>query len=59
MLEGWTSPANKTQFARVDLSVAEGRYVIRPTGAQGSHILGGLSRANALAVVPPEITEVE
>lgn len=58
VLEGWASPANKTQFARVDLSVAEGRYVIRSTGAQGSHILGGLSRANALAVVPPEITEV-
>lgn len=58
VLEGWMSPADKTQFARVELSVADGRYVIRPTGAQGSHILGGLARANALAVVPPETTEV-
>jgi molybdopterin molybdotransferase len=57
-LEGWKSPAEKTQFARVEISVADGRYVIRPTGAQGSHILGGLARANGLAVVPPETTEV-
>ncbi len=59
VLEGFSSPAGKTQFARVDLDVADGHYVIRPTGAQGSHILGGLSRANALAVVPPEVTQVE
>ena len=58
VLEGFTSPANKTQFARVDLDVADGQYVIRPTGAQGSHILGGLARANALAVVPPDVTAV-
>ena len=59
VLEGFASPANKTQFARVDLDVADGQYVIRPTGAQGSHILGGLARANALAVVPPDVTAVE
>jgi len=59
VLEGFASPANKTQFARVDLDVADGQYVIRPTGAQGSHILGGLARANALAVVPPDVTQVE
>lgn len=59
VLEGFPSPEGKTQFARVDLDVADGRYVIRPTGAQGSHILGGLARANALAVVPPEVTQVD
>ena len=59
VLEGFASPEGKTQFARVDLDVADGRYVIRPTGAQGSHILGGLARANALAVVPPEVTQVD
>lgn len=56
--EGFTSPAEKTQFARVRLDVAEGRYVVAPVGAQGSHIMGGLARANALAVIPPEVTDV-
>jgi molybdopterin molybdotransferase len=58
VLDGFASPGGKTQFARVDLDVVDGQYVIRSTGAQGSHILGGLARANALAVVPPDVTEV-
>ncbi len=53
------SPAGKTQFARVQLRVEDGRYVAHPEGAQGSHILGGLARADALAVVPPEVTRIE
>jgi molybdopterin molybdotransferase len=56
--EAFTSPAGKTQFARVHLDVAEGRYVVTPVGAQGSHIMGGLARANALAVIPPDVTDV-
>ncbi len=53
------SPAGKTQFARVQLRVEDGRYVAYPEGAQGSHILGGLARADALAVIPPEVSRVE
>lgn len=56
---GFDSPSGKTQFARVQLRVEDGRYVAHPEGAQGSHILGGLARADALAVVPPEVTRVE
>lgn len=52
------SPEGKTQFARVFLAVQDGRYVATPVGAQGSHILGGLSRANGLAVIPPEVTHI-
>ncbi|MFM9134995.1 MAG: gephyrin-like molybdotransferase Glp [bacterium] len=56
---GFDSPSGKTQFARVQLRVEDGRYVAHPEGAQGSHILGGLARADALAVIPPEVTRVE
>ena len=54
----FTSPSGKTQFARVQLRVEDGRYVAHPEGAQGSHILGGLARSDALAIVPEGITTV-
>ena len=52
------SPAGKTQFARVQLTTVDGLTVAYPEGAQGSHILGGLARADALAVVPADTTHV-
>jgi molybdopterin molybdotransferase len=52
------SPQGRRQFARGILTVEEGRYVVRPAGGQGSHMLGGLARANALVVVPEDVTEV-
>lgn len=52
------SPEGKTQYARVHLGVEEGRYVAHPTGAQGSHVLGGLARSDALAVIPADVTVV-
>lgn len=54
----FTSPAGKTQFARVHLRREGGLLHAYPEGSQGSHILGGLARADALAVVPPEVTKV-
>ncbi len=53
------SPAGKRQFARGHLSVEEGRYVVRPAGGQGSHMLGALAKANALVVVPEDVTEMK
>jgi molybdopterin molybdotransferase len=50
----WRSTAGKMEFARVVLD--EGRA--RLAGGQGSHMLGALAAADALAVVPPEVTEV-
>jgi molybdopterin molybdotransferase len=56
--EALTSPAGKRQFARGWLSVEDGRYVVRPFGAQGSHLVNDLAHANCLVVVPEDVTEV-
>ncbi|TAK68462.1 MAG: molybdopterin molybdenumtransferase MoeA [Actinomycetota bacterium] len=58
-LEGFTSPEGKMQFARGTLGVADGRYVVRPVGGQGSHVLGGLARSDALIAIPPAVTTVK
>jgi len=52
------SPAGRRQFARGILQVEDGRYVVRPAGGQGSHMLGALAKANALVVIPEDATEV-
>jgi molybdopterin molybdotransferase len=56
--EALTSPAGKRQYARAFLSVEEGRYVVRPVGGEGSHLVGHLAQANAFIVVPEAVTEV-
>jgi molybdopterin molybdotransferase len=53
-----TSPAGRRQFVRVRLSVEDGEYVASPVGGPGSHLLASMAHANALAVVPEEITEL-
>jgi molybdopterin molybdotransferase len=53
------SPAGKRQFARGSLSVEDGKFVVRPAGGQGSHMLGALASANALVVVPETVTRIE
>jgi len=52
------SPAGKTQFARVRLGVRDGLLMAEPEGGQGSHIIGGLSRADGLAVIPASMDRV-
>jgi molybdopterin molybdotransferase len=52
------SPAGKRQFARGSLSVEDGKFVVRPAGGQGSHMLGALASANALVVVPETVTQI-
>ena len=54
----FTSPAGKTQFARVRLHMQDGLLMAEPEGGQGSHIIGGLARADALAIVPEGIARV-
>ena len=56
--DGWTAPAGKMQFARVVLSHNDSGYIVAIAGLQGSHALGSLSGANALAVIPAEVTSV-
>jgi molybdopterin molybdotransferase len=52
------SPEGKRQFLRARLDVEDGRYVARPVGGAGSHLLVGLAQANAFVVVPEEVTHV-
>jgi molybdopterin molybdotransferase len=53
---GFTSPPGKRQFARARFLPGGG---VVPVGTgQGSHVLGGLALAQALIVVPEEVTEV-
>lgn len=59
LAEPLASPVGKRQFARGHLQVEDGRYVVRPAGGQGSHMLGALAKANALVVVPEDVAEVK
>jgi molybdopterin molybdotransferase len=57
---GWSSPAGKRQYARVALARDgdDGAYVCEPVGGQGSHLVADLATADALAVVPEDVTAV-
>ena len=52
---GWAAAPGKVELTRV--VEREGR--VRPYGGQGSHMLGALSAATALAVVPADVDRVE
>jgi molybdopterin molybdotransferase len=54
----FTSPVGKTQFARVRLSMRDGLQWAETEGGQGSHIIGGLARADGLAVIPEDVGSV-
>ena len=54
----FASPAGKTQFARVSLREHDGLTLAEPEGGQGSHIIGGLARADGLAVIPAGVARV-
>jgi len=56
--EDLTSPPERRQFARAWLDVEEGRYVVRPVGGAGSHLVGDLAQANSFVVIPEDVTEV-
>jgi molybdopterin molybdotransferase len=40
------------------LDVTDGKYVVRPVGGAGSHLVGALAHSNALIVVPEAATAV-
>jgi molybdopterin molybdotransferase len=52
------SPAGKRSFLRVRLEVQDGAYVVTPVSGAGSHLVAGMARANALAVVPEDVETV-
>jgi molybdopterin molybdotransferase len=56
---GWRASEGRRQYTRVAYSVdPDGRGVVRPVSGPGSHLVGGLARANALAIVPEGVREV-
>jgi len=57
-LEDLRSPLGKRSFLRVRLEVRDGAYVVSPVSGPGSHLVAGLARANALAVIPDEVEHV-
>ena len=56
--EAMTSPEGLRQFARAWIDVEEGRYVVKPVGGAGSHLVGDLAQANAFVVIPEDVTEI-
>ena len=56
--EAITSPEGLRQFARAWIDVEEGRYVVKPVGGAGSHLVGDLAQANAFVVIPEGVTEI-
>lgn len=60
--DDWHAPEGKTQYARVVLtrngSGQPSGHTAVIAGLQGSHALGSLGSANALAVIPAEVTSV-
>lgn len=51
----WNAAPGKVELTRV----VEEQGRVRPSGGQGSHVLGALAGATALAVVPVEVARVE
>jgi molybdopterin molybdotransferase len=57
--EPLASSPGKRSFLRVHLGVRDGAYRVTPVSGPGSHLLAGMSRANALAVVPEDVVRIE
>ena len=56
--EPLSSPKGKRSFLRVRLETRRGTDVVTPVSGPGSHLLAGMARANALVVVPEEVTQI-
>jgi molybdopterin molybdotransferase len=56
--QGLSSLPGRQQYVRAQFEIdARGAHVT-PVGGQGSHLMGDLAEANALVVVPPDVTSV-
>lgn len=58
VIDGWRSSVGRMQLARVRLGRDGDGLTMTASGAPGSHVLGGLASAHAIAYVPVEVTEV-
>jgi molybdopterin molybdotransferase len=59
LAEPLSSPPGRRSYLRATLNVEEGAYVVRPMGGPGSHLIAALAAANALIVVPEQVTDLE
>jgi molybdopterin molybdotransferase len=58
VLDGFSSPAGRRQYVRAAATSGDDGWTAHTVGGHGSHLLGGLSRSNALIVVPEDVTSV-
>ncbi|SDG88235.1 molybdopterin molybdotransferase MoeA [Microbacterium pygmaeum] len=59
---GWRTPPNRRQYLPAVIDRSDpGAWSVAPAtaGGSGSHLAGGLGRAEAYAIVPAEVDEVE
>ena len=57
-VEPLTAPPHKRGYLRVRLARDGAAWTVRPTGAQGSHLITSIAEADGLAIVPETVTEV-
>lgn len=60
--EGWSTPPGRRQYLPAAIDRTDpGRWSVRPAtaGGSGSHLAGGLARAEAYAIVAAELSRVE
>jgi molybdopterin molybdotransferase len=53
-----TAPEHKRGYVRVTLKRDGPRWLATPTGAQGSHLVSSIARADGFAIVPEDTTQV-
>jgi len=56
--QGFSSVPQRRQFVRAQFEIDGTGAHVTPVGGHGSHLMGDLSEANALIVVPEEVTSV-
>jgi molybdopterin molybdotransferase len=57
--QGFSSVAGRRQFVRGHFEIDGTGVHVSMVGGHGSHLMGGLSQANALIVVPEDVTSVQ
>jgi molybdopterin molybdotransferase len=57
--KGFSSAPHREQYVRARLETDGGTLRVAPIGGHGSHLMGDLSDADALIVVPAGTTYVE
>jgi molybdopterin molybdotransferase len=57
--QAMSSPHGKRQFARGRFDVTARGAEVTPVGGHGSHLIGGLSQANSLIVIPEDRTKIQ